>query len=247
MSGAIRWISPEWPVPPQVRALVTLRHGGVSPPPYDSLNLAAHVGDDPACVAQNRRRLVQAAALPAEPLWLTQVHGRAVADAARDGPECEADAAFADTPGRVCAVMTADCLPLLIANRAGTAVAAVHAGWRGLAGGVIEAALARFDDPAGDLRVWLGPAIGPGAFEVGPDVVAAFVAQDPGAAGCFRPHGDDHWMADLYGLARRRLASRGIGFCGGGGYCTFTNAADFYSYRRDGKTGRMASLIWIEP
>ena len=247
MNADIRLIRPQWPVPARVRALITQRQGGVSPPPYDGLNLATHVGDDPACVSENRRRLTHTASLPAEPLWLTQVHGCAVADAARDRVECEADAAFSDRPGRVCAVLTADCLPVLIANRAGTAVAAVHAGWRGLAGGVVEAALMRFEDAPADLRVWLGPAIGPGAFEVGADVVEAFVATDPDAAACFRPHGPDHWMADIYALARRRLEARGIGFCGGGAYCTFTDATDFYSYRRDGATGRMASLIWIEP
>lgn len=246
MSDGVRWSMPDWPAPSCIRALITERNGGVSRPPYDALNLATHVGDDPAHVTENRRRLARAAGLPGEPLWLTQVHGCAVADAAHEPEGCEADAAFTDVPGQVCAVLTADCLPLLVTNRAGSAVAAIHAGWRGLASGVVEAALARFDGDPADLMVWLGPAIGPEAFEVGEDVVGAFVASDAGAEACFRPHRPGHWMADIYALARRRLEALGVGFFGGGGYCTFSDSARYYSYRRDGITGRMASLIWIQ-
>lgn len=247
MKTGVAWTTPDWPAPSRVRALITERNGGVSSAPYDSLNLATHVGDDPARVTENRRRLAEATTLPGEPLWLTQVHGCAVADAAHDAAGCEADAAFTDSPGQVCAVLTADCLPLLATNRSGSAVAAIHAGWRGLAGGVVEAALARFDEDPAELLVWLGPAIGPDAFEVGADVREAFVAQDAGADTCFRANQPGHWMADIYGLARRRLAALGVGFCGGGGYCTFSDSARYYSYRRDGVTGRMASIIWIQP
>jgi len=246
MTDSLRWLTPRWPAPSSVRAAVSLRVGGVSTGPYVSLNLAQHVGDDPACVRENRRRLTRALALPAEPLWLTQVHGCDVADAARDAPGCEADAVFADRPGRVCAVLTADCLPVLLANRAGTRVAVAHAGWRGLAGGVVEAALQRFPDAPSELVAWLGPAIGPEAFEVGEGVRAAFVDGDAGAEACFVTHRPGHWLADIYGLARRRLKRAGVGFVGGGEYCTVTDASRFYSYRRDGVTGRMASLIWIE-
>lgn len=248
MTDDIHCLSPGWPAPARVRAAITLRAGGVSQYPYGTLNLADHVGDDPAAVAENRRRLADVLRLPAAPVWLTQVHGCQVADVGRDAAPCEADAAFADRPGRVCAVLTADCLPLLVADRAGTQVAAVHAGWRGLAAGVVEAALARFEGTPRGLLVWLGPAIGPQAFEVGGEVRDAFVARDPGAAACFAPlRPGRSWLADIYALARRRLARAGVGFVGGGGYCTVSDAARFYSYRRDGVTGRMASLIWIEP
>ena len=246
MSGGIGWLEPDWPAPPGVRAAITLRGGGVSAPPYDTLNLAAHVGDDPAAVAENRRRVARVLRLPAEPVWLTQVHGCRVADASRAATGCEADAAFADGPGQVCAVLTADCLPLLVTDRAGAQVAAVHAGWRGLAAGVVEAALDRFRGAAEDLVVWLGPAIGPRAFEVGAEVREVFVAPDPDAAACFVATRPGHWLADIYALARRRLSRFGAGFVGGGGYCTVSEAARFYSYRRDGFTGRMASLVWIE-
>src|SRR6185369_16948914 len=178
---------PDWPAPANVRAVQTLRSGGCSPPPWNSFNLGDHVGDDPARVAANRATL--RAVLPAEPLWLTQVHGIAVVDAGTASPAREADAAFARQPGKVCAVMTADCLPVLFCDRAGTVVAAAHAGWRGLLGGVLEATLGRMGVPAGELLAWLGPAIGPAAFEVGDEVRAAFVAGDPEAARAFVPHG----------------------------------------------------------
>jgi YfiH family protein len=241
----IKLLSPDWPVPAQVKAYVTTRQGGVSRPPYEQLNLALHVGDEPSAVAQNRALLGQACGLPGEPFWLQQVHGCAVADAASDRPGCEADAVFSRTPGQVCAVLTADCLPLLISDRAGTQVAAVHAGWRGLAGGVVESAVSRFRGGPQELLVWLGPAIGPRAFEVGDDVYEAFVGQCRDDAEAFQRNAQGRWLADIYALARQRLARLGVGYVGGGEYCTWSQDSLFYSYRRDGVTGRMASLIWL--
>ncbi|HMM55228.1 MAG TPA: peptidoglycan editing factor PgeF [Candidatus Desulfobacillus sp.] len=241
MSG---WLRPEWPAPPAVRALVTTRAGGVSRGPYASFNLADHVGDDAAAVAENRRRL--RACLPAEPLWLRQVHGSAVVDAAAAAPDAEADAALARQPGTVCAVLTADCLPVLLCSRSGRAVCAAHAGWRGLAGGVLEAAVAALGEPPEDLLAWLGPAIGPRAFEVGDEVRAVFLAGAPQAEAAFAPAAPGKWLADLCLLARQRLRAAGVVRIFGGGLCTFSDAARFYSYRRDGITGRMAALIWTE-
>lgn len=215
--------------------------------PYASLNLADHVGDDPVRVARNRALLCERLALPGEPLWLRQVHGCEVARGGVDQNGCEADAAVALVPGVVCAVLTADCLPLLLCDRAGTRAAAVHAGWRGLAAGVIEAAVARMQAAPADLLAWLGPAIGPDAFEVGAEVRTAFLARDPAAGAAFRPSPGGRWLADLYLLARHRLAAAGVGRISGGGLCTYTDARRFYSYRREGVTGRMASLIWIAP
>lgn len=238
------WINPFWPAPPNVRALSTFRYGGVSRGAYSSLNLAAHVGDDAEAVACNRARLARAAALPAEPCWLSQVHGTGVVDAATAPSGVEADAAVTARRGVVCAVLTADCLPVLLSDRAGTRVGAVHAGWRGLAGGVIEAAVIALGGGA-DLIAWLGPAIGREAFEVGDEVRARFVETDPGAAAAFRPGRKGHWFADLYELARRRLVEAGVAGVSGGGRCTYRESGSFYSYRRDRVTGRMASLIWL--
>lgn len=241
------WIIPEWPAPSRVRAVATTRLGGVSRPPFDTLNLGAHVGDDPQAVAANRARLAAALALPEAPRWLDQVHGSAVAEAGGVVSRCEADASHTAAPGVVCAVLTADCLPVLLCDRAGTRVAAAHGGWRGLAGGVLEAAVAAMGVPGQDLLAWLGPAIGPGAFEVGGEVREAFLAADPGAEGAFRPSAGGRWLADLYELARRRLARCGVSGVYGGGFCTYRDRERFYSYRRDGRTGRMASLIWLAP
>jgi YfiH family protein len=243
----LQWLTPHWPAPRRVRALVTTRAGGHSTGPYAGLNLGDHVGDDPETVARNRRLLVQALGLPAEPLWLQQVHGCELARAGRDGPGCEADAALAETAGQVCAVLTADCLPLLLCDRAGSRVAAVHAGWRGLAAGVIENALDAMACEPGEILCWLGPAIGPDAFEVGAEVRDVFLSHDPAAETAFRPSPAGRWLADIYALARQRLARRAVGYVGGGGYCTVGDPRRFYSYRRDGTTGRMASLIYIEP
>lgn len=241
----LRFLNPDWPAPVNVRACVTTRVGGVSRPPYDSFNLAAHVGDDPQAVAANRLRLRERLQLPAEPAWLSQVHGVVVVDASLATGQPQADGAFATRPGAVCAVLTADCLPVLLCDRAGTCVAALHAGWRGLAGGVIEAGVQALNVPRSELLAWLGPAIGSQAFEVGPEVRAAFVAHDPAAAAAFRPQAGDRYLADIYRLARQRLAALGVSAVYGGEVCTLTDSARFYSYRRDGRCGRMAALAWL--
>lgn len=247
MGGDRMVVRPDWPAPPRVCALSTTRRGGVSPPPYDTLNLGDHTGDDPAAVAENRARLRAAAGLPEEPRWLRQVHGTAVAAAHKVTAPVAADAAWTDRPGVVCAVLTADCLPVLLAAGDGSAVAAAHAGWRGLAGGVLEAAVAALTARASvPPLAWLGPAIGPEAFQVGPKVREAFVAEDPEAAESFRPDAEGRYRADLFALARRRLYSCGVTAVYGGGLCTWSSPERFFSYRRDGETGRMATLIWLE-
>lgn len=238
------FIVPDWPAPANVRALSTTRTGGVSAGPYASLNLGDHVGDDPAAVAENRARIRRH--LPAEPLWLKQVHLANVADADRASGVPEADASVARSKGKVCAVLTADCLPLLLCDRAGTVVAAAHAGWRGLAGGVIEATVKSMAVSPNAVLAWLGPAIGPSAFEVGGEVREAFLAFDPAAEAAFVAKGGGKWLADIFLLARQRLAKLGVNSVHGGGQCTFTDSQRFYSYRRDGATGRMASLAWLE-
>jgi polyphenol oxidase len=240
-----QFITPDWPAPANVRAAVTTRSGGVSNAPYETFNLATHVGDVPTAVRENRARLRTALALPAEPVWLKQVHGVAVVDAAQGGVEPEADGAFAGQPGTVCAVLTADCLPVLLCNRAGTKAAALHAGWRGLAGGVIEAGVEALSVPGSELLAWLGPAIGPEAFEVGPEVRTAFIQKDAQAAHAFRAAREGKYLADIYLLARLRLQRLGVAAVYGGGFCTVTDGARFFSYRRDGATGRMATLIWL--
>lgn len=239
----MQFIKPDWPAPAGVHALVTTRTGGASLPPFDSLNLGDHVGDDPAAVALNRQRL--RAFLPAEPCWLKQVHGTAVAqaDGLRDAIEADASVAFA--PGTVCAVLTADCLPVLFCDRQGSRVAAAHAGWRGLAAGVLEASVAALQCESADIMAWLGPAIGPQAFEVGEEVREAFVHDLPATASAFVPGPPGKWFADIYELARLRLARAGVGSVHGGGLCTYADAARFYSYRRDRTTGRMAALVWL--
>lgn len=243
--GEDRWIRPQWPAPAAVRALSTTRLGGASRGPYAAFNLAGHVGDDPRAVAANRGLLMQQLGLPAEPSWLQQVHGRAVVPAWPNGATTEADASFGVGPGAVCAVLTADCLPVLLCDRDGTRVAAAHAGWRGLAAGVLEAAVDALQVPGSRLMAWLGPAIGPRAFEVGDEVRAVFLAHDAAAASAFQPSPAGRWLADLYVLARQRLAERGVTDVHGGGLCTFSDGRRFYSYRRDGTTGRMATLIWL--
>lgn len=235
-------ILPDWPAPARVKSLVTTRAGGVSQAPWASLNLGDHVGDDPAHVAANRARLRQS--LPADPGWLRQVHSARVVELGRDA-NLEADAAVARQPGQVCAVLTADCLPVLFCDRAGSVVAAAHAGWRGLADGVLEATVAAMQVAPEGILAWMGAAIGPQAFEVGDDVREAFVARHPEAAAAFAPHAPGKWLADLYRLARVRLDHAGVHAIYGGGRCTYQEADSFYSYRRDGVTGRMASLIWL--
>lgn len=240
------WLVPDWPAPANVHAVSTTRRGGVSRAPYDSMNPAGHVGDDEAAVAANRQQLLEALALPAGPVWLRQVHGTGVVDAAAAGPEPVADAAVSRQQGVVCAVLTADCLPLLLCDRAGTVVAVAHAGWRGLAAGVIERTVAAMGVPPRQVLAWLGPAIGPAAYRVGEEVREVFTGYDPQAVAAFVPAADGGWYADLYRLARQRLATSGVSAVSGGDRCTFTETRDFYSYRRDGVTGRMASLIWLE-
>ncbi len=243
-SMAPEFIVPDWPAPPVVRALSTTRPGGVSAAPRDSLNLGDHVGDAPASVLANRRILRDAAGLPAEPLWLEQVHGCDVRTAAH--PVSRADAGFADEAGQVCAVLTADCLPVLFCNDSGSAVAAAHAGWRGLAAGVLERTIECFPDSPSSILAWLGPAIGPEFFEVGPEVRELFTSRDEKAQAAFRPGEGDRWFADIWMLARQRLQAAGVCRIHGGGRCTYAEKEHFFSYRRDGTTGRMASLIWLE-
>lgn len=252
----IEVIRPDWPAPSWVRAAFTLRHGGVSRPPFDTLNLGLHTGDDPAAVAENRRRLRQTLQLPAEPAWLAQAHGTTVVRL--DGPEVapgpdppRADAVIARTPSRVCAIQVADCIPVLFAARDGTAIGAAHAGWRGLAAGVLEATIGAlgaepYCTPPAGLIAWMGPAIGPDRFEVGDEVRAAFLAGDPGAGLAFTRNVRERWQCDLHALARRRLGAAGVRDVYGGGSCTYADPGRFYSYRRDGPCGRMAALLWIE-
>ncbi len=245
MSSLIDVVPANWPVPANVRALTTTRAVGASRAPYESFNLGDHVGDEPEAVRHNRVRLREALALPAEPLWLKQVHGVRVVDVATTAAGAEADGAWTDRPGVVCAVLTADCLPIFVCDRKGTRVALLHAGWRGLAGGIIESGLRALNAPPEELLVWLGPAIGPDSYEVGDDVRQAFIADDPGVAEAFRPVVAGRWLADVYALARRQLRQRGVCAVYGGTHCTLRERDRFYSYRRDGKTGRMASLIWL--
>ena len=243
----LAWLTPQWPAPTAVRALSTLRGGGVSEAPYDALNLGDHVGDLPAAVAENRRRLRGAAELPAEPAWLAQVHGTRVADLdIEGGAGAPADGALTRQPGRICAILTADCLPLLFAAASGEAVAAAHAGWRGLAGGVIEATVRSLAVAPSSLLVWLGPAIGPRHFEIGSEVRDELLRGDPGADAAFELNARGRFMADLYALARRRLARLGIERIYGGGECTYAQPDRYFSHRRDGRTGRQASMIWLK-
>jgi YfiH family protein len=239
-------LTPDWPAPAGVRAAFTLRTGGVSAVPFDTLNVGAHVGDLPAAVAENRHRIRTTLALPAEPMWLEQVHGtRAVELDAGTDPAITADAIVTRRSGAVCVVQVADCLPVLFAAADGSAVAAAHAGWRGLAAGVLEAAVARLHIDPARLLAWLGPAIGAAHFEVGAEVRAAFTAADPGAADAFVENARGRWQCDLTALARRRLEALGVNHLFGGSWCTYADAARFFSYRRDGRCGRMAALIWL--
>lgn len=241
-------IQPDWPAPASVRALSTTRIGGFSQAPYDSFNLGDHVGDGSAAVADNRARLQQSLGGGVRCQWLHQVHGVEVVTAADDGRVPEADAAVSRDANIACLVMTADCLPVLFCDRAGSRVAAAHAGWRGLAAGVLETTMAALDCPAEQLLVWLGPAIGPQAFVVGTEVREQFCDSDPAAATAFSAHPLEagKWLADLYQLARLRLQRAGITAIYGGDFCTYSDQQRFFSYRRDGVTGRMASLIWLQ-
>lgn len=238
-------ITPDWPAPPSVRALTTTRRGGVSGGAFARFNLATHVGDDPACVARNRARLRRHARLPAEPCWLEQTHGTEVIDCTALHSGRMADACVARVPDCVCAVLTADCLPVLLCARDGSAVAVAHAGWRGLAAGILERTVQHLAIAPAALLAWLGPAIGPQAYVVGAEVRSIFCRADERATAAFQPAPAGRWFADLYLLARQRLAALGITQISGGERCTFREADWFFSYRRDGRTGRMATLIWL--
>lgn len=239
------WVKPNWPAPASVSAFTTTRQGGRSRAPWDGLNLADHVGDHPHAVAHNRALLSQAAQLPQVPRWLNQVHGTAVVNVASLAEKTKADGVIADQPGKVCAVLTADCLPVLFCDHNGTRVAAAHAGWRGLAAGVLEATISALGVPGHALLAWLGPGISARHFEVGNEVREIFLQQDRRAAHAFSRACDGRWRADLYQLARQRLAARGVRDVYGGELCTYADARQFYSYRRDRITGRMASVIWL--
>lgn len=262
----------DWLIPQGVQLAFTNRNGGVSQAPYSSLNLGLHVGDDAGCVLKNRDILFDKLGLKSQPVWLNQVHGIEVLEVheiscnvltafspATDSTHADthadtqvdvqtdvidADASYSRVPGAVCVVMTADCLPVLFASKDGREVAAAHAGWRGLCDGVLEATLAKFESPTTEIYAYLGPAIGPKAFEVGAEVRAAFIAQDADAESCFEDIGGGKYLADIFALARQRLGRAGIKHCFGDNICTYSNPADYFSYRRDRVTGRMAALIW---
>lgn len=239
----LTFITPDWPAPANVKALQTTRNGGVSTGVYASLNLGDHVKDHPQHVAANRQLL--SGFMPSEPVWLNQVHGVRVIDAALSSCLESADASFTARKQVVCVTMTADCLPVLLCDQSGTVVAAIHAGWRSLCDGVIEATVNAMPVQADRLMAWLGPAIGPDVFEVGGEVRAQFIAQDAQSELAFQSKGDK-WLGDLYAIARQRLQILGITQVYGGGRCTFSEPETFFSYRRDGDTGRMGSFIWLE-
>jgi polyphenol oxidase len=249
MTGPLHpeWLRPEWPAPTNVRAFITTRAGGVSSAPYASLNIGLSTGDDPQAIAQNRARV--RAVLPEDPRWLKQVHGARVVDADELTDRPEADASVAQRPGAVCAIQIADCLPVLLTDRAGSVVGAAHAGWRGLAAGVIDntvTALVARGARRAELLAYLGPAIGPAAFEVGDDVYDVYTRADAATASAFERRANGKWLADLFALARHALARCGVAAIYGGGFCTYSDQARFYSYRRDKVAGRMGAFIWLE-
>lgn len=250
MNRKEHYLKPEWPAPRNVHAYTTTRLiTGHSQPPYANFNLGLSVGDDPVAVEANRQQLVQDLELPAPPIWLHQVHGIDVycADEPPSKDRPAADAVYSQKPGSVCLISTADCLPVLLCDRDGSTVAAIHAGWRGLAAGVIEATIVKLKLPGHSLMAWLGPAIGPTAFEVGEEVYQQFLAHDIHAKRAFQPTRPGHWLADLYQLAKQRLAEHSVNAVYGGNLCTYRDPKHFYSHRRDrGLTGRMASLIWLK-
>ncbi|MDI1254318.1 peptidoglycan editing factor PgeF [Thermomonas sp.] len=247
-AASTAWLDADWPAPPGVRALTTLRHGlGGSQAPFDALNLGLRCGDEPATVIENRQQLEAALALPSAPRWLHQVHGIEVAiEPGVDEPE--ADASVTSTPGTVLAILTADCLPAIFAAQDGSEIAAAHAGWRGLADGMLEAAVAAMHTPADDIVAWLGPCAGSQVYEIGQEVFDAFVLRDARAASAFVATRPGHWRVDLHALARQRLANTGIAPNNiyGGGLCTISDPLRFFSHRRDQRSGRMATLVWRE-
>lgn len=237
-------IYPDWPAPENIKAITTTRQGGFSSPPYDELNLGNHVGDDPDAVNKNRDYLVKLAQLPQSPRWLTQVHGTQVLKSQNWQADSEADAIISYQSNHVCTIMTADCLPILLCNQQGSTVAAIHAGWRGLAAGIIEKTIQQFSCSGSEIMAWLGPAIGPEKFEVGQDVYNYFVSQNCNADEAFKQTDQHHFLADIYLLARQRLHSVDVTAVYGGDLCTVSDPNRFFSYRRDDITGRQASMIW---
>lgn len=238
----MNWIKAEWPVPDFIKAGTTVRQGGISKAPYDSFNLATHVGDNVSAVMHNRASLE----LPDSPQWLEQTHSTKAVLLPNDDIMPKADAAYTLANNTVCAVMTADCLPLLITNKEGTCVAAVHAGWRGLCDGIIESTINKLPVRGESLLVWLGPAIGAAVYEVGEDVYSAFTRHDEAAKLAFNDSRENHWLFDIYTLAKQRLHKLGVKQIYGGDRCSLSEEEHFFSYRRDGITGRMASMIWID-
>jgi YfiH family protein len=240
------YFTPNWPAPPHIKSLSSFRNGGISTPPYDSFNLATHVNDNPAHVEHNRQQLIKQARLPEPPRWLVQTHGTNVVDSSQWHVDIDADAIFSHQTHHVCSIMTADCLPILICNQAGTFVAAIHAGWRGLADGIIKKTIQSYQGKRNELLVWLGPAIGPKHFEVGQEVVNYFKQHQFDTKEAFHPCRDNHYLADIYALARQHILESRVNNIYGGQLCTVSQSEDFFSYRRDGITGRMASMIWID-
>ncbi len=239
------FLQPNWPAPESICAAITTRQAGVSARPYESFNLGDHVGDKVRHVAQNRQQLITALQLPNPPLWLQQVHSTTVWQAEHGSTQRVADAIIARSRQTVCAVLTADCLPLLLCSQNGAEIAAIHAGWRGLAQGIIQNTIRQMQTSAGQLMVWMGPAIGPDAYEVDQPVYERFVDQNPALASCFASARAGHWQMDIYAIARQILKQQGVTQIYGGEHCTYTEKELFFSHRRDGTTGRMASLIWI--
>lgn len=239
------WTTPQWPAPPQVNAYCTSRNGGISEPPYSTFNLAMHVGDDAQHVSRNRQLLRDKLSLPSEPRWLEQVHSNQVVELTQESVLPPCDASYTREQHQVCAVLTADCVPVLFCDREGSCVAAAHAGWRGLVNGIIPATIQALPVSTSSLMAWLGPAIGPGKFQVGHEVREQLIATDSQMANAFRPCDETNWYADLYHIARKQLIRCGVENIYGGQGCTYSQTERFFSYRRDGATGRMASLIWI--
>lgn len=242
-------ITPDWPAPRSIAAFTTTRHGGCSEGAYASFNLALHVEDDPDCVKANRAELKKNIPLPTEPLWLKQIHSTDVIKITQQSPQdITADGSWTQEANTICAIFTADCLPVLLCDQKGSCVAALHAGWRGLASGILETGVQQLPADPKDLLAWLGPAISQEHYEVGEEVRQAFIAYDPQAQHAFKPsERKDHWYIDIYFLARQRLQSVGVHAIYGGDHCTYRESDQFYSFRRDKETGRMASLIWIKP
>lgn len=241
-----QWIEPNWPSPVNVKAFTTCRHRGFGATPYSSLNLATHVGDDPYAVLANRARVAEMIRVPSKPVWLQQIHGTKIVPAVRSSIGVKADASVAFAAKQVCTIMTADCLPVLFTNISGTRVAAAHAGWRGLADGILEKTAKAMAEPSNQIMAWLGPAISQPAYQVGRSVFDAFCLNDPEAELAFTADGRGKWRCDLYALARQRLLRSGVSKIYGGNYCTLYDGDKFFSHRRDGQTGRMASFIWLE-